>query len=184
MTEEQIKQKFKETYPDFMRGDEPLSPYFDIWEYGIEIATKELQEENLKLEAKVRTLEIEQNYCLPNCSKIADLENKLSNVSYQLEGREVELKELNKKLSQAEADYDKMFWQKNEIISNLQEQLNKNPCVRNTEWYCNDCLEQLIKAKDFILKLTTYLEGHTNYDFEYELIKEVKQFLKESEVEE
>ena len=45
MTEEQIKQKFKETYPDFMRGDEPLSPYFDIWEYAIEIATKELQEE-------------------------------------------------------------------------------------------------------------------------------------------
>ena len=43
MTEE-LKQKFKETYPDFMRGDEPLSPYFDIWEYGIEIATKELQE--------------------------------------------------------------------------------------------------------------------------------------------
>ena len=121
MTEEQIKQKFKETYPDFMRGDEPLSPYFDIWEYGIEIATKELQEENLKLEAKVRTLEIEQNYCLPNCSKIADLENKLSNVSYQLEGREVELKELNKKLSQAEADYDKMFWQKNEIISKAKE---------------------------------------------------------------
>ena len=45
MTEEEIKQKFKEIYPDFMRGDEPLSPYFDIWEYGIEIATKELQEE-------------------------------------------------------------------------------------------------------------------------------------------
>lgn len=43
--------------------------------------------------------------------------------------------------------------------------------------------QQLTKAKDFILKLTTYLEGHTNYDFEYELIKEVKQFLKESEVE-
>lgn len=45
MTEEQIKQKFKETYPDFMRGDEPLSPYFDIWEYAIEIVTSELQEE-------------------------------------------------------------------------------------------------------------------------------------------
>ena len=41
---QQIKQKFKETYPDFTRGDEPLSPYFDIWEYGIEIATKELEE--------------------------------------------------------------------------------------------------------------------------------------------
>ena len=38
---------------------------------------KELQEANLKLEAKVRTLKIEQNYCLPNCSKIADLEKQI-----------------------------------------------------------------------------------------------------------
>lgn len=37
-----------------------------------------------------------------------------------------ETKELNKKLSQAEADYDKMFWQKNEIISNLQEQIESS----------------------------------------------------------
>lgn len=41
--------------------------------------------------------------------------------------------------------------------------------------------DQLTKAKDYILKLTTYLEGHTNYDFEYELIKEVKQFISEVE---
>ncbi|SEP81749.1 hypothetical protein SAMN04487977_101515 [Treponema bryantii] len=58
----------------------------------------------------------------------SDLENKLENVSYQLEGRELELKELNKKLSQAETDYDKMFWQKNEIISNLQAQIEKMKC--------------------------------------------------------
>ena len=45
MTNEQIKQKFKETYPDLMRGDTPLSPYFDIWEYAIETATNELQGE-------------------------------------------------------------------------------------------------------------------------------------------
>lgn len=30
-------------------------------------------------------------------------------------------RELDKKLSQAEADYDKMFWQKNEIISKAKE---------------------------------------------------------------
>jgi len=48
MTEKQIKQKFKETYPDFMCGDEPLSPYFDIWEYAIEITTKELQVKTVK----------------------------------------------------------------------------------------------------------------------------------------
>ena len=32
-----------------------------------------------------------------------------------------ETKELNKNLSQAETDYDKMFWQKNEIISKAKE---------------------------------------------------------------
>ena len=62
MTEEQIKQKFKETYPDFMRGDEPLSPYFDIWEYGIEIATKELQEdlEHKKIAIQTRKARIKE----------------------------------------------------------------------------------------------------------------------------
>lgn len=44
MKEEQIKQKFKETYHDFMRGDTPLSPYYDIWCYAIEIVTAEMQE--------------------------------------------------------------------------------------------------------------------------------------------
>ena len=41
MTDEEIEQKFKETYPDLMRGDTPLSPYFDIWCYAIEIMEQE-----------------------------------------------------------------------------------------------------------------------------------------------
>ena len=40
-------------------------------------ATKELQEENLKLVAKVRALEIEQHYCMPNCSKVTELEKQI-----------------------------------------------------------------------------------------------------------
>lgn len=42
--------------------------------------------------------------------------------------------------------------------------------------------EQLTKAKDLLLKLSTCLEGHSNNNFEYELIKETEQFLN-SEVE-
>ena len=42
--------------------------------------------------------------------------------------------------------------------------------------------EQLIKAKDLLLRLSTCLEGHTNNNFEYELLKETAQFLN-SEVE-
>lgn len=54
MTEEQIKQIFKNTYPDFMRGDEPLSPFFDIWEYAIETVTSEMQDEIKDLEWQLR----------------------------------------------------------------------------------------------------------------------------------
>ena len=53
MTEEQLKQKFKETYPEYMCGDTPLSPYWDIWCYAIEIAEKETQEQITRLENKV-----------------------------------------------------------------------------------------------------------------------------------
>lgn len=41
--------------------------------------------------------------------------------------------------------------------------------------------EQLTKAKEFILKLSTCLEGHSNNNFEYELLQEAEQFLKETE---
>ena len=112
MTEEQIKQKFKETYPDFMRGNEPLSPYFDIWEYAIEIVTSEMQEgldkiketcelsleckqsvfdkqikelrEELEQARKVKIVEHFEAYGQCRDSRmLADLENKLANVSYQ-----------------------------------------------------------------------------------------------------
>lgn len=39
--------------------------------------------------------------------------------------------------------------------------------------------EQLTKAKDLVLRLSTCLEGHSNNNFEYELLKEAEQFLSE-----
>ena len=39
MTKEDL---FKRNFPDYCRGDECLSPYFDMFEAGIEIATKEM----------------------------------------------------------------------------------------------------------------------------------------------
>ena len=52
MTEEEIKQKFKETYPDLMRGDTPLSPYYDIFCYGIEL----VEQENEQLKAQIEKM--------------------------------------------------------------------------------------------------------------------------------
>lgn len=62
MTNEQIKQKFIEIYPDYMRGDTPLSPFFDIWESAIEIATNELQEENEKMKAILNSVAESNTY--------------------------------------------------------------------------------------------------------------------------
>lgn len=60
MTEEQIKQKFREIYPDYMRGDTPLSPFFDIWENAIETAEKEnerLEKESINLKETIHFLQ-------------------------------------------------------------------------------------------------------------------------------
>lgn len=61
----------------------------------------------------------------------------------------------------------------------LREQLNKNPYVCNTEWHCNDCLEQLTKAKELLTRFvmaSVYFNGK-----EKELVEEAEQFLKETE---
>ena len=43
MTDEEIKQKFKEVYPEYMYGDTPLSPYYDIWCYAIELMENQME---------------------------------------------------------------------------------------------------------------------------------------------
>lgn len=127
MTETQIKQKFKETYPDFMRGDEPLSPYFDIWEYGIEIAQQgiellskhllEMQATNGALTDKINELEkrfepqaftevmneIEENY--NNKVKLAEAKDILTKILQRMpsfEAKSIEDLSLLNALSQAE----------------------------------------------------------------------------------
>ena len=40
--------------------------------------------------------------------------------------------------------------------------------------------KQLVKAKDLLLRLSVCLEGHSNNNFEYELIKKAEQFLKDN----
>lgn len=51
----------------------------------LRIENEKLKEGKLKLEAKVRTLEIEQNYCLQNCSKITELEKQNKKLQEELE---------------------------------------------------------------------------------------------------
>ena len=82
-----------------------------------------------------------------NERKIAELEEKIANADYQLEGRDVTIKELNKKLSEVESNYDIMFWQKNEIISNLEQQIKQMKVCENCKhncaipYNCDDCVD-------------------------------------------
>ena len=94
-------------------------------------------------ELKQKAEEYAEKEC-KNCACRCDKPNMFKRLSNKMEchayfrtyegyiaGATEETKELNKKLSQAESEYDKMFWQKNEIISNLQEQIEKtNKCLK------------------------------------------------------
>ena len=123
MTEEQIKQKFKETYPDFMRGDEPLSPYFDIWEYGIELATKELQEENERLAKHILELQRDKG-------RLAD-ENKRISIQYAEETDET-IKELEKQIEKMKCceNCNHPYWN---AETEAEETVCDN-CVNNSNW--------------------------------------------------
>lgn len=89
MTEEQ-KQKFREFFPEYTVKDSEicLSPYIDIFEAGIELATKELQEEINKTQhlADVRCDQAVENYQkwhITNREKI-DLEIKVEELEKQI----------------------------------------------------------------------------------------------------
>jgi len=51
----------------------------------------------------------------------------------------------------------------------------------NSEMNLGYISAQLTEARDLVLRLSTCLEGHHNNNFEYELLQEAEQFLKESE---
>ena len=68
--------------------------------------------------------------------QIADLENKLANVSYQLEGREVELKELQEKLDfflteKVDGKEYRPKWE----LEELQKQIEKMKCCLKCKHY-------------------------------------------------
>lgn len=77
MIDEQIKQKFAEAYPDFMRGDEPLSPYIDIWEYAIET-----MEENKLLKTQLDALSdgVDWKSILEKNEQIKKLQEQIENM--------------------------------------------------------------------------------------------------------
>lgn len=74
MTKEELKKEFEKYLKDSADYYDPREPFTDR-----------------------KLLQLWLDCAEPREKRIADLENKLANVSYQLEGREVELKELQEK---------------------------------------------------------------------------------------
>jgi hypothetical protein len=83
------------------------------------------------------------NICKSECEK-GDLE-----VAIRICALEKKNEELNKKLLDAETDYDKMFWQKNEIISNAKEIIKKLIEAIHI-WDCKNLEQVEAEAEQFL----------------------------------
>jgi hypothetical protein len=152
MTKEEMKDKISMALKD------------PILQQGFEIICKnldELEKENEKLKKRLSVL-LSCKKCPDNkggfiCQKEYEDKCLTQKIQYikELKEENTELEkenaELNKKLSKAEEEYDKMFWNKNEIIS---------------------------KAKETIRMVVDSYHNKERFSFEKDLIK-AEQFLKE-----
>lgn len=85
----------------------------------------------------------------------------------------------NKCLSQ-KIQFIKELQQEN---AELKEKLKPENCLKllAKDGYIKFTSDNLTKANDLLVRLSTCLEGHSNNNFEYELLKETEKFLKEVE---
>ena len=180
MSDEEIEQKFKETYPDLMRGDTPLSPYFDIWCYAIEIMEQENEELKDKLNNWVKCAELR----LANWQKYETENNKLLDV---INGQDVKIADLEKKnsflsdnLRVARKDRERLEL---EIGKGLKEYLKDCPYTSLKFYADNKYVEQLEQAKVIIKRLLSlyFYPVVTDKDLKRkdEIIEQAEQFIGE-----
>ena len=121
-------------------------------EAQIEQKKKEEMEEIASALAYQRTVGVD--------NRIAELENKLANAEYQLEGRDLEIKELQESL----VEWQKTCEAKSDTNSQLIEQLaDKN--------------EQIVKGRNIVHKLLVVIQRHKWWN--YEAMDEARAFMSE-----
>ena len=120
-----------------------------------------MTKEELKQEAEEKAKKRTKGFkCQDNCEK-----SYVMGALDFAEPREKRITELNKKLSEAETDFDKMFWQKNDLIQKEKDKLTKAKELLNE-------FMRIGKASD------------EDFEHDYtELIGEAEQFIKDIEVE-
>ena len=114
---------------------------------------------------------LKRKYTRPYEERIADLEDKLANADYQLEGRDLEIKDLEKENAELKG---KNKWYSEQVC-------NKE---------CAEVWGQLTKAKEIIKRFSEFVNNGIEYDPEHpqehtdlwnKLCEETEQFLNCSE---
>ncbi len=136
MTEKQIKQKFKETYPDYMRGDEPLSPYFDIWEYAIEIVTSEMQE---KFDKRLKRHCNAIHSLVDELERRQNAEKELDRRAKIISGQAKKIQELIKQNMKIQEDTQKFKAQYHELCHLKDIRIAELDCQMKRNIYCYSC---------------------------------------------
>ncbi len=138
----------------YIRKQDCYRNYVDGYTDGAEPREKQIDE--LKAQIKVLEQNLEDTEICENGLKnrIAELENKLANADYQLEGRDLEIRELEAQLER-EKNLNQCMSDNNE---QLREQVEKMKCCENckynsywgNELHCNYGLKEALQEDKLI----------------------------------
>ena len=157
---------------------------------------EEIKEKMTKLSMSEEEM-LKRKYTRPYEKRIAELEEKLANADYQLEGRDLEIKELEKenaelkeRLLKVENAYKRKSeaeWRLNDLYQkSLTAYANAEKCSREYFTRYRDMLDRYIKAKEIIKKFSEFVNNEIEYDPEHpqehtdlwnKLCEEAEQFL-------
>ena len=151
MTKEELEKEAKESWwnDDNCSGALPTEK---IYECGY-LASAEPREKQIQIDAEHIIALQKQNGELTD--KVKELEEKLANADYQLEGRDLEIKELEQKL---ETERNSRIALVNKIAE-LEAQIEKMKCCENCKYYNNHynevvCKRQVINCKRILRQAT------------------------------
>ena len=115
MTEEEY---FRKNYPDFCYGDKPLSPHWDLFQYGVEFGERQSEKKIEELEKGITELKAQNEKLETRCN---ELFFQVNEQNAQIEKLEQENRNLNETL-----DLRKMMLNDDGvIIQQMQEQIDK-----------------------------------------------------------
>lgn len=130
-------------------------------------------------EMKSKCLMFSENLCQgERCEELVDLISLLNKSELQKENEKLkeQVSYLKDNLRVARKDREDLQL---DVAKGLKEFVKDYPATAFRYLANEKYVEKLTKAKDLLVRLSSCLESHSNNNFEYELLKEAEQFLKE-----